>query len=222
MTGSTPATPAPGNWIPLPPRLLPTLAVALLLGSSAAAAPEPDGASGESYALGGRSRFEMRFGISNVYVSHDQWSDALDVAGGDFALGFVHWPHENLALDLSLGATNLGVSRRWTRRGERVRAEGLYRVMAGARFYLPVKGAFRPHVDLAGGLLTEIDVHDSPWNTDVTGRTAKAGLEVGGGVDFLLGHHFVVGVRAGTLVRDGYKSELNAGGSLGWAFGGRH
>jgi hypothetical protein len=222
MTAQMAAAPSPRNWTPRVARLPPTLVAVLLLSGSAAAAPVPDGPSAEPYALAGRSRFEMRFGISNLYVSHDEWSDALDVTGGDFALAFVHWPRENLALDLSLGATNLGVSSRRTRRGERVHGEGLYRVMAGARFYLPVKGAFRPHVDLAGGLLTEIDVHGSPRHTDVTGRTAKAGLEVGGGVDFLLGHHFVVGVHAGTLVREGYKSELNAGSSLGWAFGGRH
>jgi hypothetical protein len=220
MTAQIPANSGPGNWTPRVARLLPTLVAVLLLGGLAAAAPVPDRASEEPYALAGRSRFEMRFGVSNLYVSHDEWTDTLDVTGGDIALELVHWPHENLALELSLGATNLGLSSRRTRRGDKVDAEGLYRVMAGARFYLPVKGAFRPHVDIAGGVLTEIDVHDSPWHTDVTGRTAKAGLEVGGGVDFLLGRHFVVGVRMGTLVREGYRSELNAGGSLGWAFGG--
>lgn len=219
MTAQIAAAPGPRNWTPPAARWVPTLVAVLLLGGAAAAAPGPEGEPEDPYALAGRSRFETRFGVSNLYVSHDEWTDALDVTGGDFALGFVHWPHENLALELSLGATNLGLSSRRTRRGDKVDAEGLYRAMAGARFYLPVKGAFRPHVDLAGGVLTEIDVHDTPWHTDVTGRTAKAGLEVGGGVDFLLGRHFVVGVRAGTLVREGYRSELNAGGSLGWTFG---
>jgi hypothetical protein len=203
------------------PQERPGPAVAGYAEADAIAADEHAQTPSEPYLLEGRSRFEMRFGASNLYVRHDEWSDALDVTGGDFALSFVHWPDEHLALELSLGATNVGVSRRWTVRGERVHSEALYRIMAGARFYLPVRGAFRPHVDLAGGLLTEIDVHASPWHTDVTGRTAKAGLEVGGGVDFLLGRHFVVGVRAGTLVREGYSSELNAGANLGWAFGGR-
>jgi len=198
-------------------RVLPILAAALLVGGSAVA--EQVRSSAAPYALDGRSRVELRFGVSNLYVSHDEWTDALDVTGGDFSFAFVHWAHENLALELSLGATNVGVSSRRTFHGDAVHAQGLYRAMAGARFYLPVKGAFRPHVDLAGGVLTEIDVDDSSWHTEVNGRTTKAGLEVGGGVDFLLGRHFVVAVRGAALVREGYRSELNVGCSLGWAFG---
>jgi hypothetical protein len=231
MTASTLTALAPGNWTPLAARSLNALVAVLLLGSSATGAPrpqepaepsaagpsgaevreavEPARASGTPYALEGRSRFETRFGVSNLNVTHDERTDTLDVTGGDFSLAFVHWPHENVALELSTGVTNLGVSSRRTFHGDRVHSEGLYRVMAGARFYLPVAGAFRPHLDLAGGVLTEVDVHDSPWYTEVNSRTARAGLEVGGGVD------------AATLVREGYRSELTVGCNLGWAFGGR-
>jgi len=200
---------------------------ALLLGGPAVASSLGDAvresASGDEtpYALDGRSRVETRMGISNLSVSHDERTDDLDVTGGDFSLAFVHWAHENLALELSMGATNVGVESHRTFHGARVYSEGLYRVMAGARFYPPVKGAFRPHVDLAAGVLTEIEVDDSPWHTEVHGHRARAGLEVGGGVDFLLGRHFVVGVRAATLLREGYRSELAVGGLLGWGFGGR-
>jgi hypothetical protein len=222
MRGSTPTVPAPADWTWLTAALLPVL-VAALLGSAAAAwaDDEQSGSSSAPYWLDGRSRVEMRLGASNFWVSHDEWTDTLDVTGGDVALVLSHWVHENLTLELSLGATNVGVRSRSTPRGETVRAEGFYRAMAGGRFYLPVKGAFRPHLDLAGGLLTEIDIHDSPWHTDVSGRSARAGIEAGGGVDFLLGSHFVLGVRAAALLREGHRSQLNAGGSLGWTFGGR-
>jgi hypothetical protein len=200
---------------------------ALALGGPAVASSlddtvrEPASGDETPYALDGRSRVETRLGISNLSVSHDEWTDDLDVTVGDFSLAFVHWAHENLALELSVGATNVGVESRQTFHGDRVHSEGLYGVMAGARFYLPVKGPFRPHVDLAGGVLTEIEVDDSPWHTEVHGHRARSGLEFGGGVDFLLGRHFVVGVRAATLLREGYRGELAVGGLLGWAFGGR-
>jgi hypothetical protein len=201
---------------------------ALLLGlasSVAGAAPGPAGESREAdlaasgpYALAGRSRLEMRFGLSDLRVSHNGWTDAVDVAGGDFSLSFVHWAHESFAFDLTLGASNVDFSSRQTRAGERVRSETLYRLMAGGRVYLPIEGAFRPHVMLAVGALSEMEVRDDPWHTDVTARATKVGLEVGGGVDFLFGTHFVLGVHAGAIVREGHRGRPNVGCNLGWTF----
>lgn len=241
MASSTSPSPRSANGSRQPGPRLATLAAVLLLGAPATLAARSDAqdspapgptavpldqidertaAEDTLHALDGRSRFEMRFGVSNLNVTHDEWTDYLDVTGGDFSLAFAHWPHENVALELSMGATNIGVDRWWTFKGERVRAEEMYRVMGGARFYLPVEGAVRPHLDLAGGLLSMVEVEDDPWRTSVTTHRARAGLEVGGGLDFFLGRHFVLGVRGATLVRQGYSSELIMGCTLGWAFGG--
>jgi len=168
MTGPTSVALAPGNWVPLPARLFPILVGFLLLGGSAAGAAPTDAQPGtptpgttsdvvqESdgprvaprapYALDGRSRFEMRFGVSDVNVNHNGRTDVMDVTGGAFSLRFVHWAHENLALEVSLGASN---------------------------------------------------------------------------IDVRLGERFVIGIHGGTIVREGDRTPLNVGFSLGWAFGGK-
>lgn len=69
--------------------------------------------------------------------------------------------------------------------------------------------------------MTEIEVHDDAWQTYVTHHTTKVGMEVGAGVDFLLGERFVIGIHGGTIVREGDRTPLNVGFSLGWAFGGK-
>jgi len=197
------------------------LVAALLVASPGAlSAGEPAGDSPGPLTLDGRSRIELRAGASNVVVSHDDWSGALDVTGGEASLAFVHWAHEHLALELSLGVSNVGVSRRRSFHGETVRTEALYRVLAGGRFYLPVPGTFRPHLDVLGGIVTEIAVDDRWRRTEVASGPTKAGLEVGGGVDFLLGRHFVIGVRAAALLREGHRGDFSVSGALGWNFGG--
>ena len=58
--------------------------------------------------------------------------------------------------ELALGAHNVGVSSRQTVGGEIVHADGFGGLLAGGRFYFPLVGAFRPHVGLALGPLTEL------------------------------------------------------------------
>lgn len=229
---------APRRWTSLAARLLPILLALLLLGGSAAgasvpsdnvepeasAAVEPDSeeravAEANPFALGGRSRFEMSLGVSDIYVSDNDRTDAVDVSGAAFSLVFLHWIDEHFAFELALGAHNVGVSSRPTIGGEIVHADGFGGLLAGGRFYLPVVGAFRPHVGLALGPLTELQVYDRPWQTDVTLRTTKLGFGAEAGIDLLFGRHFVVGIQGGVILRDGYHPYRRVGLNLGWAFG---
>ncbi len=219
-------------------RLWPCLFALQLVAGSATGAPPPpsdatdhetaavvDGSQEHSaaevdpHALDGRSRFEMRLGASDVWVSDDHRVEAVDVTGGAFSLVFVHWIDERFALEISLGASNVGVTSRETIAGEIVHADGFGSLLAGGRFYLPLKGAFRPHVGMAVGPLTDFEVRDRPWETEVTVRTTKVGVAFEGGVDFLVGSHFVVGVHGGAVARDGYYPQGSIGINLGWAFG---
>jgi hypothetical protein len=173
------------------------------------------------YRLDGRSRFELRLGASDVWVSDDRRVEAVDVTGGAVSLVFLHWIDERLALEVSLGASNVGASSRETVGGEIVDADGFGSLMAGGRFYLPLRGAFRPHLGVAAGPLTDFEVRDRPWETEVTVRTTKIGLAFEAGVDFLVGGHFVLGIHGGAVSREGYYPQGSFGVNLGWAFGGR-
>ena len=86
--------------------------------------------------------------------------------------------------------------------------------------HLPLKGAFRPHVGMAVGPLTDFEVRDRPLETEVTVRTTKVGVAFEAGFDFLVGGHFVIGVHGGAIARDGYSPQGSFGVNLGWAFGG--
>lgn len=162
----------------------------------------------------------MRLGASDVWVSDLNRVEAVDVTGGAFSLVFLHWIDEHFALEISLGASNVGVTSRETIAGEIVHADGFGSLMAGGRFYLPPKGAFRPHVGMAVGPLTDFEVRDRPWKSEVTVRTTKIGVAFEAGVDFLVGGHFVIGVHGGAIAREGYHPHRNFGVNLGWAFGG--
>jgi outer membrane protein W len=238
MTRPTSVALAPSSRNPLPARLLPHLVTLLLVCGSVAGAPlahAQDDAVDEgaqalvapeseeqptTYALDGRSRFEMRLGASDVWVNETHRVETVDVTGGAASLVFLHWIDERFALEISLGASNVGVTSRETMAGEITRADGFGSLMAGGRFYLPMNGAFRPHVGVAVGPLTDFEVRDRPLETEVTVRTTRVGLALEGGVDFLVGGHFVIGVHGGAIARDGYSPQGNFGVNLGWAFGG--
>lgn len=231
---------APGGRLPLHGGLLLVLPALLVLCGPAAGAPLPqaaqegadavpvvaEGIEGVAstdpvpYALDGRSRFEMRLGASDVWVSDNNRVEAVDVTGGAASLVFLHWIDERFALEISLGASNVGVTSRETAAGEVTRADGFGSLMAGGRFYLPLKGAFRPHLGVAVGPLTDFEVRDRPLGTEVSVRTTKVGVAFEAGVDFLVGGHFVIGVHGGAVARDGYGPQGNFGVNLGWAFGG--
>jgi len=42
---------------------------------------------------------------------------------------------------------------------------------------------------------------------------------VGGGIDLLLGRHFVLGAYTGTTLRSGHETRLGGGLVMGWEFG---
>jgi hypothetical protein len=158
--------------------------------------------------------------MADLSVRDNQWTDQVDVTGGAFSLVFLHWMSESFAFELSLGGTNVGVSSRWTPSGDIVHADGFGGFLAGGRFYVPLRGAFRPHVGVSVGPMTEYRVHDRPWETDVDFSTTKLGVSVEAGADFLVGRHFVLGVYGGTTARHGYGPQRTFGLNLGWAFGG--
>jgi hypothetical protein len=222
---SCPATRAQGRWAPARRTLsagpLVLLVLAALVSDGVAdEIGEPSVTEPTAYALEGRSRFEMRLGAADLSVRDNEVTNALDVTGGAFSLGVLHWMSESFAFEISLGATNVGVRSRETPFGDKVDADGFGGVLAGGRFYLPVPVAFRPHVGLAVGPLTEYRVHDRPWETEVILQTTKLGMRLEAGVDFLVGRHFVIGVHGGTTTRHGYGPQHDFGINLGWNFGG--
>ncbi|MGD8897268.1 MAG: hypothetical protein PVJ73_14635, partial [Acidobacteriota bacterium] len=153
-------------------RVVPPFLVTLT-GLAASASGTEVAGTGErgAHALDGRSRFEMRLGFADLYVSDNQLTDAVDVSGGAFSLVFLHWMTESFAFEVSLGATNVGVSSRQTVTGETVDADGFGGFLAGGRFYPPLRGAVRPHIGLAVGPMTDYQVRDRPWQTDLILRT---------------------------------------------------
>ena len=198
----------------------PFLVTLMVLAASASGAEVAETGEPEAHALDGRSRFEMRLGFADLYVSDNQLTDAVDVTGGAFSLVFLHWMSESFAFEVSLGGTNVGVSSRQTVAGETVDADGFGGFLAGGRFYPPLRGAVRPHIGLAVGPMTDYQVRDRPWQTDLILRTTTVGVGLEAGIDCLLGRHFVLGVHGGTTARDGYRPQWNLGINLGWAFGG--
>ena len=220
MPGLVCAASAPEEWTWLRKVVPPFLVTLMVLVASASGAEVAERGEPGAHALDGRSRFEMRLGFADLYVSDNQLTDAVDVTGGAFSLVFLHWMSESLAIEVSLGAMNVGVSSRETIAGETVRADGFGGFLAGGRFYPQLRGPIRPHVGLAVGPMTDYQVRDRPWQTDVILRTTTVGVGLEAGIDCLLGRHFVLGVHGGTTARDGYSPQWNLGINLGWAFGG--
>jgi hypothetical protein len=54
-------------------------------------------------------------------VSDNNRGNAVDVTGGACSLVFLHWIDERFALEISLGASNVGVTSRETAAGEIMR-----------------------------------------------------------------------------------------------------
>jgi uncharacterized caspase-like protein len=183
----------------------------------------------QPYVLDGRSRASMSFGLSSAKVSvRRTWDDNEDVnvGGGECDFAFTHWVREDVALDVSIGGTRMGVRTTRLPDGEEVETSGLFYVLCGARYYPPIEGSFRPYLSASLGPMTDIDVRtftptwsDQKEETDVTDSGTSLGARVGGGVDLLLSRRFHLGLYSGTVLRSGYKSRLGVGMSLGWTWG---
>jgi hypothetical protein len=185
------------------------------------------------FALNGRSRIEMSFGLSEGGVSVDEAvaGDSVNVSGGQFAMTGLHWLTENLALELSAQA--MDISERVVESADSDTSEttGVLAVLFGARYYAPVGrgGApLRPYLSLAVGPHT--DVHDVSVSSNSdsdssldhsefsTGRT-NLGLRLSGGADIQIGRHVTLGLNAGATLRKGMHTRMGVGFSWGWAFG---
>lgn len=181
------------------------------------------------YVLDGRSRVSMSFGASSANVSvRRTWDDGEDVnvGGGEFSFSFSHWLRKDVALDVAIGGTRLGVRTTRLMDGEEVNTDGLFFLLCGARYYPPVEGSFKPYVSASLGPMTDIDVRtftptwsDKKEETDVTDSGTSLGAHVGGGVDLLISRHIHLGLYSGTVLRSGYKSRLGVGMSFGWTWG---
>ncbi|MCG6925271.1 MAG: hypothetical protein LJF30_08175 [Acidobacteria bacterium] len=121
MTRPTSVALAPSSRNPLPARLLPHLVTLLLVCGSVAGAPlahAQDDAVDEgaqalvpeseeqptTYALDGRSRFEMRLGASDVWVNETHRVETVDVTGGAASLVFLHWIDERFVIGVHGGS----------------------------------------------------------------------------------------------------------------------
>jgi hypothetical protein len=185
------------------------------------------GTAEDPYSLASRARVELQLGGSDLSVHTEAGGDTSDVAGGAVGLGFGYWLHDTFALEVSFGGSNLQTSTRKETDGTTVKTQGLFQVLAGVRFYPPLPGIIRPHVGLAAGPVSQyevvvVDAKEGQNNSTEASRTdTRAGLQLRGGVDILLGRGFVVGVQGGVLWRKDRGNQYVGMLGLGWRIGAR-
>jgi hypothetical protein len=189
----------------------------------------------------------MQFGFSNTGVRSGAAGEEVRFRGGQFMMSGTHWLRENLALELSMRASDFEVrsgtlepepilepAGDGTGSGtaeptagdsrEETRTEGAFGLLCGVRYYFPgLDGSvpLRPYVTAALGPHTDVRVHAiAGQDTDVSSGTTRPGAYVGGGVDFLIKRRFILGAYTGTTLRRGKESRIGFGLTLGVAFGG--
>jgi hypothetical protein len=183
-----------------------------------------------SLALRGRSRIEMRGGISEgrVTVRAAADTDNVNVTGGQFAMSGLYWLREDLAIELSMQGLDLNQRVLSGALSATSETDGVLAVLFGARYYVPVGelGApLRPYVGLALG--PHSDIHSTNTTSSgsgasnsefVTART-NLGLRLSGGADVQIGRHVTLGLYSGASLREGMRTRLGVGFAMGWAFG---
>lgn len=171
------------------------------------------------HSLASRSRIEVLLGSSGVRIASVGPEEEVDIRGGAFDVVLSHWPSSQLALELSFGGSDLGSTTRQRPDGTEVRTQGLLHGLAGARYYPPLDSAIRPHLGLAIGPVTELEVLESENLTDVSQSNTRAGLRLGAGVDAMVSKGFMLGLRTHLLLRRHSSREFGVSFALGWSFG---
>jgi hypothetical protein len=165
----------------------------------------PSGA--DAFTMTGKTGLEFRFGVrdqENEIVEYDYSgvvtrSEVSDIMVG---LGLIHWTDENLAFTFQATAVPYD-TREYYEFGALTREQATVATLfVGLRYYFPMSNyhaPVRPYLTVAGGPVlgvTERDVLDYYVYEEVTTETVM-GAHFGGGVDFQLGRHLLLGVSGG-------------------------
>lgn len=155
--------------------------------------------------LEGRHELELRLGVwARTTEARTQVGPASvrsSVGGSGFmgGLAYTRWLTEEWALDVSLSAMEVDVESSAGVSGVTSETSVISSIMVGTRYSFPPSAAgssVRPYVEAGGGVVigtqTESAVGPSILTTSRT--EAAAGGDLGIGIDFLIGHRFVLGV----------------------------
>jgi hypothetical protein len=187
--------------------------------------PEEKPSEPESLKLLGRTRFDIWGGFSGtgVSVNDNTQGDTVDVSGASFGMSFAHWVREDLALEVGVIGVDLEAHVEQSGSNhETSRTNGSFGLLFGARYFFPPAtfgGAFRPFLLASAGPFTTYRVVSSENHTEVGHYDTTFGGRLGGGVDFLFGHHFNLLVHLGTTLRVDHSPEFTTGLGMGFTWG---
>jgi hypothetical protein len=177
---------------------------------------------GRDLALVGRSRVEMRFGLSDGGVRVGTPQESTEVRGGQLAFSGLYWLREDLALEVALGGSDLNVTTRGFAPNATTDTSGVFAFLCGVRYYVPSPrwgSPLRPYLGAAVGPHTHVRVKtESNVQSDVTNDKTRLGAYLGGGLDVLIKRRVVLGAYTGATLRQGYDTRLGAGLTLGLNF----
>lgn len=177
------------------PRILMVTAAALMMLAS----------STQAQSLNKRHQLEIRMGMWNqvtdtrTEVNTDPFATSVKASGFAGGLSYGHWLQENLALNISVGAMMAEVETYENTISQSTRIALVSPVLFGLKYYFPrstYHSSVRPFVKAAVGPYTGYqEKSESGVVVIVESRSESVmGGQLGGGVDFILGSHFLTGI----------------------------
>jgi hypothetical protein len=188
--------------------------------------------------LAGRTRLEFGGGVrhhqamSEIAVSFDD-DNAWGAAHGGFAkIGVSNWISEDIAFAIDYTIHDVETDTWWGDYGDRwEELQLVHSVMFGFRFYWPQSRPYstmRPYFSAgAGPFMGTIEYHeedacDCEMYKEID-HTAVLGARLGGGIDFLMGRDFMVGLTGGYVFADEFTNPVGgrydySGSEFGMSF----
>lgn len=159
--------------------------------------------------LNGRHQIELRTGVWNQFndVRTEVGGSVSVTAGGSGVLGglaYGHWLSEAVALRVSAGALAASVDTEIAGANVRSETAAVSQLNVGVKYYFPGSTygtKVRPYVVASVGPVIGTQSEARAGSTvSVESRTEAAmGGELGAGVDFVLGRHFLLSVGLGLV-----------------------
>ena len=157
------------------------------------------------------TRLELGAGIrqhTNRNITEVRWAgvEVLTSSGAVGVISLSHWDNENLAYAITYSVHDVESSS-WVDWYDDLIEETsvVHSLMFGFRFYLPQSrpySSMRPYFSMGAGpfigttVYSEVDARDCEHYSEVENMTVLA-ARVGGGVDFQMNRHFMLGFTAG-------------------------
>jgi hypothetical protein len=136
----------------------------------------------------------------------------------DVGLGLVHWPREDIALEGAITVTGSSGGSGGASTHAYTTTDRSFGLWMGARYYLPLGQRLRPFLRGGLGPLAEFKTDHEPDGTTEYSEGTVSGW-FGGGLDWQLGRHFGLTVRAGWDLRTKQKPDVTYGFTVGFTFG---